>query len=241
MYLDGLKPNCDPQALKSNIEILFNAENDCNGKKYFRDANGKIIDSTYTDCNFIPAMILQLIGERWSYTTPGWKTLGMVVYNGHTRDTFFYKDYFYIKDLNTDYLLSNSALDSASQKSLVELKIENKENRELDSLTKVGFEFVMFSNILGEVKREIVQVDSLDLLPNSLVNLNDSVSYELSPGKYFISSSSNNQSGCAGAQTQELRVGHLANFRTIQACAGGKTKFIDSVFIGTQGGSRYAN
>lgn len=239
VHLDGLKPSCNPEALKGNVEILFDAENDCKGKKYIRDANGKIIDSTYTDCSFISGLIIQLIGERWSYTTPGWKTPGVVVFNGHTRDTFFYKNYFYIKDLNTNFILKNSVLDSISQKSLVELKMENWENRALDSLDKVDFEFILFSNTLGQARDEIIQKDSLDILPNGMANLKDSVSHELSPGKYYIRSSSTNQSGCSGAQTQELRVGHLANFRTIQACAGGKTKFIDSVYYWHPGGQTF--
>lgn len=64
------------------------------------------VDSFWYECNWIPEMILQLIGMQWSYTTPGCKTPGIVIKVGDCFDTFFYENYRYFLDANGDFLIN---------------------------------------------------------------------------------------------------------------------------------------
>ncbi|MFY0673834.1 MAG: gliding motility-associated C-terminal domain-containing protein [Bacteroidia bacterium] len=64
------------------------------------------IDTFWYECNWIPEMILQLIGMRWSYTTAGCKTPGLRIKVGDCMHTYFYEDYRYFLDANGNFLLS---------------------------------------------------------------------------------------------------------------------------------------
>lgn len=64
------------------------------------------VDTFWYECNWIPEMILQLIGMRWSYTTAGCKTPGIVIKTGDCFDTFFYENYRYFLDANGNFQLS---------------------------------------------------------------------------------------------------------------------------------------
>lgn len=64
------------------------------------------VDTFWYECNWIPEMILQLIGMQWSYTTAGCKTPGIVIKVGDCFDTFFYENYRYFLDANGDFLIN---------------------------------------------------------------------------------------------------------------------------------------
>lgn len=64
------------------------------------------IDTFWYECNWIPEMILQLIGMRWSYSTAGCKTPGLRIKVGDCIHTYFYEDYRYFLDANGNFLVS---------------------------------------------------------------------------------------------------------------------------------------
>ena len=231
LYYEGLEPSCKIL----DYEVLFDAEKDCAGKKHIRDNNGQIIDSIYTNCQFLPQIVTRILGQNWNYVEPGWKTLVMVVFNGYSRDTFFYKDYIYIKDLNVNLIVQNGILDSENQKMSFVFKNKDTINRELDSITRLEHTLIQIATPHGSTHREIFK-DSMELLPNGFVDFGDSSTTLLSSGKYFAGSNAENTHGCLGQASQEISVEHLATFRIKQACAGGKTQFYDSVYYWNPGG-----
>jgi gliding motility-associated-like protein len=64
------------------------------------------IETFWYDCNWIPEMILQLIGMQWTYSTAGCKTPGLRIKVGDCMHTYFYEDYRYFLDANGDFLIS---------------------------------------------------------------------------------------------------------------------------------------
>ena len=234
IYTDGISPSCKYAGGNfTDLSMVFDAERECSTKVYTYDANNNIVDSTYKECNWVSGNILRLLGNQWSYAHPGWKTVGVIVKGGgFTIDTFFYKNYIYLPDGNVNFQhMETLALDSASQSSNHQLFQENTQGRELDSITRINYEVKWTTNTLGNTRVDsIVFKDSLDIQSNGFVNLLDSSSFQLKPGKYVIKADGITAKGCPGIQAKEVWVGHLANFRAREACAGGITRFYDSVY-----------
>lgn len=234
IYTEGLSPACMYwNNHLGGLSMIFDAEQGCSTKVYSYDANQQIVDSTYKDCDWISGQKLQIAGRKWLYATPGWKTVGVVTgAGGDSWDTFFYKNYIYVPDLTTEFQTSVvSQLDSATQ--LTEYRLFQKETmgRELDSVVKLSYKVVMTANTLGKAGLDAaIFQDSLSVQPSGFLDWNDSSTFSLKPGRYEVSAVGSNNKGCGGLSAQELRVGHVANFRTKLACAGAVTKFYDSVF-----------
>jgi len=243
ILMDGIKPSCTniSPGLPLRISFIGDAENDCNKKVYKRDGNGNITDSTYRDCSWIPGQTLKLIGNKWSYSTPGWKTIGIVAEGGNfSRDTFFYKNYIYLSDVNVNFKLNEqSLLDSITQLQRMNTEVVYKDSRKLDSITSVYYSLDKVANIEGERIDLKLREDSLQTQIDGFVDLTDTVGFTLSPGKYHVTSTGVNNRGCNGAQVKEVIVGHLASFRVREACAGLPTKFIDSVYYWNKYGQSY--
>lgn len=245
ILIDGIKPSCNDDDLNAPLKISFlgDAENDCNKKVYIRDNNGKITDSTYRDCAWIPGITLKLIGNKWAYSTPGWKTVGIVAEGGNfSRDTFFYKDYIYMSDVNAEFVVrTQGLLDSVTQLRSIRARVLNQNSRTLDSITAIHYRLDKTATINGESISQKLREDSLETQIDGLVDLTDTVDYKLSPGKYVITSSGQNKRGCNGGQVKEVIVGHLANFRVQKACSGLPTTFIDSVYYWDKRGASYCD
>lgn len=236
---EGIEPDCFNGA---GTSILFDAEQDCKTKIYKKDKNGKIVDSTYIDCNFLNKYTLSLIGNRWSYTTSGWKTVGFVAFNGHNYDTFFYKNYIYIKNTDATFNLKNGLLDSLSQLQLFTLEIENQKNRERDSVTQILLSVKRIAKTNGDGSngvKEVFAKDTFGIKADGFVDISESKSFNLSPGKYRVETEAKNITSCPMSNAKEVIVGHLSSFRVNQACAGSKTQFIDSVYYWHKGGQAY--
>lgn len=240
---DGIKPSCSngDSGLPLRISFVGDAENDCNKKVYQRDGNGNITDSTYRDCSWVPGQTLKLLGNRWSYAFPGWKTIGIVAEGGNfSRDTFFYKDYIYLSDVNVNFELNaQGLLDSTTQLQKMNSEVTHQDSRKLDSITSVHYSLDKVVTIEGERIDHKLREDSLRIQTNGFVDLTDTIGFTLSPGKYHVTSTGLNNRGCNGAQLKEVIVGHLASFRVKPACVGLPTKFIDSVFYWDKRGTSY--
>ncbi|MCB0736345.1 MAG: PKD domain-containing protein, partial [Bacteroidetes bacterium] len=77
--------------------------------------------NSYRSCPWIPQLVIEMILQnQWSYRTPGWKDIGMIVKVGDCFDTFFYENYKYIIDANADFNLTPNPMtyrfDNADQK-----------------------------------------------------------------------------------------------------------------------------
>jgi len=241
IYTDGLGASCLSKA--RDYFMVFDAENECKQKVYTYDKNNNIIDSTYKVCSWYSSSTLGQIDHQWSYTTPGWKTIGVIAGGGgDTWDTFFYKNYIYIPDASVDFTVKQSSgLDSATQISQISIEQLKTKDREQDSLNRVFYEILKMANIYGQRTTDSIAVDSLDLLSNGLVDFTDTKNFSLAPGKYVIQSMGRSKIGCNGAQAQEYHVGHLASFRAKASCAGGVTTFYDSVYYWDKRGSQYCD
>lgn len=242
---DGLTPSCGAADANAplNISFIGDAEEGCSTKVYIRDNNGVVIDSTYRNCSWIDGTTLKLIGNKWAYAIPGWKTVGVVVNSGNfRRDTFFYKDYIYFADVNVDFELKTiSPIDSLTQKWEFHTEMLNQNDRALDSLEHVRFSISQIATTEGKGLRPQIKVyaDSLQLQSNGFVDLTDTLQTSLSPGKYRVQSNGASKKGCQGLQAREVIVGHLSSFRVKSACVGLATEFVDSVYYWDKRGTGY--
>lgn len=64
------------------------------------------VDTFWYDCQWIDENTLRGMSMRYSYSTPGCKTPGLVIKTGDCFDTFFYENYRYFIDANADFLMN---------------------------------------------------------------------------------------------------------------------------------------
>lgn len=225
----GLKQTCT----SDNVELLFDAESDCKKKVYIKNGLGQIVDSTYRNCNWTKSEIIDaILSGQWAYGAPGWKTIGVVVKNTYSTDTFFYKNYIYIPNSALSFNFENyHPLDSIDQITSYTLSLKDTASRTLDSINDVTIRIVKSANTAGRyVYDTSIKVDTFGLLPNNLTDLTDSFHYNFNPGKYFVTVRNSTISSCTNSANREIINGHLATARAKVACAGSKTTFFDSVY-----------
>lgn len=228
IYLEGVAQNCAYQ----RYWFIGDAESSCKTKVYIRNNLGQVVDSTYRDCEWIDETTMHLLGDQHGYTSPGWKSPGLVVQSGQYHfDTFFYYNYIYIPDGRTDITKrSHSLLDSISQKSLLTFGSKNSTNREVDSIRKVTLNLYKTGNTSAPIGKVLLYKDSFDIKGNALADLNDSMKLRLGPGQYLLSTTSVNERTCERTDELEFNIGHVAKARVKVACASGTTKFYDSLY-----------
>jgi gliding motility-associated-like protein len=93
--LERTLPSCGRQ----DYWMIFDSAVDCQTVQ----CGSNPLDSI-TSCNWIPKMILEMIG-KWNYGTGGCKTVGLIIKTGDCFDTFYYHEYKYIYDLSPGFHL----------------------------------------------------------------------------------------------------------------------------------------
>lgn len=227
IYLEGTAPSCRIR----KYWFIDDAETRCSTKVYIKNGLGKIIDSTYQDCEWIDETTMHLLGDQWSYSTSGWKNPGLIVQSGEYHfDTFFYHNYIYIPEVVAKMTsIERSPLDSISQLNKLTYFVKNRQNRDQDSITTLKFALYKTGSTSAPHKAQLLRQDSFGLKTNQLVNLSDSVVYDLGPGQYTVETSTKNGQGCENDDKEWINVGHIARIRSKPACAGAETQFYDSI------------
>ena len=240
LYLDGTEPNC---GTRQNYWFVGDAESDCRTKVYVKDGSGNIVDSTYKDCSWIDGTTLKLIGEQWTYEKPGWKNPGLIIQSGPIQfDTFFYHNYIYIpQTFAPTVLVSNTRLDSQRQRSHYTLGVENQINQNLDSITSLDFSLLKIGSTKTKLKNMVLRKDFFSVNSNGLVDLNDTMKFDLSPGQYLVRTETETGRGCRGEGDKYLQIGHVAGIKVKTACAGAPVQFHDSVYYYHPEGPEYCD
>lgn len=238
IHLDGTEPNC---GTRTNHWFIGDAEKHCSTKVYIKDNTGNVVDSTYRNCHWIEASTLQLLGNKWGFQTPGWKTPGLIIQSGPIDyDTFFYHNYIYItKSWVENSIKHRTPLDSTTQRAKYQFKVKDSPNRHLDSITRVHSSIRKVGSTSFAHRGIVVKEDSFLVKPNGLADLSDSFSSKLAPGQYLVLTSAENTRGCSGITTESFHIGHIARLRAKTACAGTPVKFHDSIYYFHPGGIEY--
>lgn len=229
--ISGTLPSCG----REDFWVVFDAENDCDTIRYKTTQNGSTIDTFSLACEWLSASVVRdILKNRWSYTSPGWKSVGLVIKSGENFDTTFYRNYKYIVNVNADFhIIQNHALDSATQRATFNFTTQHPD-RTLDSITSFNYKIVHEGTPTG--KEPFVTIDSLKLKNGGgiLKNLSDTFfAKPLAPGKYrMITTADGNQLTyeCNGVTTEQFWVGHFASLRAKNKCFGDTTYFFDSIF-----------
>lgn len=229
--ISGTLPSCG----REDYWIVFDAAKDCDTIRYKTQVNGSTVDTFTLACEWLNSEIIEnILAGRWSYPSPGWKSVGLVIKNGDAYDTTFYSNYKYIVDANADFdLVEKSPLDSLNQTATF-YSTAKYPNRPLDSMLTFAYVLTHEGTPLGN--EPFVKIDSV-LWNNGgapLKSLNDTFfTKPLIPGKYRITSSASGKqlsSQCHGAASKQFWIGHFADLRVKNKCFGDTAFFYDSIF-----------
>lgn len=184
-----------------------------------------------------------------TYSTPGWKTVGLIIEANDCFDTVWYHNYKYVFEAQASFYASlqhacvgdtvHTWLLDTTQQGIQRAWFEYGYKTVLDSDWTI-FETDTLDYLRYEKNGSIREYTST--MANPDVNVIDDTTYNnlsqpssfkfTKPGVYQVTSNVNHRFGCDDSRNVQIGVGHKANFRAEyrQVCVGDSFNFRDSIF-----------